>query len=618
MNELPTQKVLAIPEIVYIIVSMLDPDSLKTATLVCRNWHHHCIQILWRQLVIPKDWFNLDLSLLWPVLDRRGSLLKALALEISPSTRMIPELDQDLIERQLSSILSRCPNLERLQVQVPREIKSQVITLTISAHSHKLKQLDTDILNWEPEDLNALLIACPDLHQLAGHNFTGDILQVIARAQPKMDMIDCTHARFDDEELVEFAKALPNLRQLSVTMHQFLTAKALIGVSAHCWKLEHLNFHFCLSLKSSGFQALLRVSPHLRTLDLGLTEVHDADITLVAGLCPQLESLKLPFCSNITKVSIGAVVQSCPQLLHLDLSFCDGVLLSIFENPTTQPWVCHQLRYLDISGIHASYSVEASMASSLLPSMYHQISLLKRLEFLRMTAHGFSLQLLEVGEPFLKELKNLETLDLTKLKHPLPWKDMVTIGNLFPKLKKFEFRSSDVIPPMSIKEQKAILKAMEDHAGVRPLFSEFPGVHLGKRKSRETHGDDNDGDHEESGRLDAGNDSDTYKENTQDTLAAEPRSAKRRRSQSPPVGAEPTTEHNLTDPRTLHGPVKPALEENRGSGGEDDSEPLPEIMKATLRSGLEISFRLSGEDDQDGEGGEEGGWGFLGGMPAFG
>lgn len=615
MNELPSQKVLAIPEIVCIIISMLDPDTLKTAALVSRTWHHHSIQILWRQLVIPKDWYTLDLTPLWPVLDRRGSLLKALALELSPSTRVIPELDQDLIKRQLSSILSRCSNLERLQIQVPREIKSRIITLTVAAHSHKLKQFDTDILNWEPEDLNALLVACPDLHQLAGHNFAGNILQVIAQAQPKLDMIDCTHARFDDEELVEFAKALPNLRQLSVTMHQFLTAKALIGISTHCGKLEQLNFHFCLSLKSSGFQALLRVSPHLRTLDLGLTEVHDADIALVAGLCPRLESLKLPFCSNITQASIGAVVQACPRLLHLDMSFCDGVLLSIFENPTTRPWVCEQLRYLDISGIHASYSIEASMASSLLPNMYHQISLLKRLEFLRMTAHGFSLRLLEVGEPFLGQLKDLETLDLTKLKHPLPWQDMVTIGNLFPKLRKFEFRSSDVIPPISRKEQRAILKAMEDHAGVRPLFSEFRGVQLGKRKGRE---DDNDSRNnnwiEGSGELGIECGNARSEENTQDTVVAGLNSAKRRRSQSPSVYpkatcalSEPTPDEYANINRVDNSKVDI-----------EDDEPLPEMMTATLLSGLEISFQLSGEDDQNGERGGEEGWGFSRGMSPFG
>ncbi|KAG0048794.1 hypothetical protein BGZ83_006301 [Gryganskiella cystojenkinii] len=599
MNELASQKVLAIPEILGIILRFLDPEILKTASLVSRTWYQHTIQIPWRQLVIPKDWYSLDLSSLWPVLDRRGSLLRALVLELSPATRVLPELDEPQIRTQLENLLSRCPRLEHLHIQVPGEIPSKVITSTIAAtHHQRLKHLETNILNWDPKDLTQLLKDCPTLRQLAGHNFTGHVLRAIAESQPNLDMIDCTHPRFDDDELVEFAKALPNLRQLSVTVHQFLTAKALIGVSEHCLYLEHLKFHFCLGLQSSGFQALLRVSPNLRTLDLGLTEVRDADISLVAGHCPRLESLKLPFCSNITKASIGEIVQSCRRLVHLDLSFCDGLLLSVFEDPVNRPWVCDQLQYLDISGIHASYSVEASLASSLLPNMYHQISLLKRLESLRMTAHGFSLKLLEVGKPFLAQLKDLETLDLTKVKHPLLWQDMIEIGNLFPKLKKLEFRSSDIIPPLSKTEQKAILKAMEDHAGVRPLFSEYQGIPLLGGKKRKSRDDDENppGDQEiaitETGAETA---------NTEDESG--PKTAKRRRSQSPQAAA------------TLTGFEAPSTTTMTGDDDEDN-EPLPEVMTATLRSGLQISFRLNGEDEQ--EGGEEEGWGFPGGMHTFG
>ncbi|CAO3568085.1 unnamed protein product [Mortierella alpina] len=450
MNKPPSQQVLSIPEILGMIINRLDAPTLLTASLVCSAWHVHTSQVLWRQLIIPKDWFTHNLTPLWPVLDRRGHLIRALSLDLSTSSRMNPDVDMDLITAQLDHILSRTPYLERLIMHLPREAKSSIVA-TIAKHSAHLKQFETDIFDWNSEDMSALLRACPELRQISGHDFTGKVLEAIATSQPRLNRIACTHPRFDDDELVAFAKHYPDLLQLSVSLHQFLTEKALVGVATHCLKLEIINFHFCLGLASTGFRTILQVSSNLRFLDLGLTEVRDSEIQLVAAQCPELKSLRLPFCSYITHESISAIVRSCRRLEYLDISWCDQVHLFIFNDDT--PWVCHDLRHLDISGIHANYSPEAQMSSTLLPAMYRQISSLVKLEYLKLSGHGFSLHLLEVGGPFLSSLTRLEKLDISKIRYPMAWKDIVELGNLFPSLKEFQFRSCDIIPPPTTAQQ---------------------------------------------------------------------------------------------------------------------------------------------------------------------
>ncbi|KAF9351181.1 hypothetical protein BGX26_010755 [Mortierella sp. AD094] len=429
MESTPASQVLAIPEILSMIINLLDSGNLKAASLVCKDWHRHTRLILWRQLIVPKDWCKSDLTQLWPALDRQGSITKSLSLELSQDVRL-NRVDENLIKAQLTGLLSRLPNLESLHIQFPRDTESNII-LTIAEHATNLKQFDTDIKDWDSNDMTALLTSCPNLCHISGRDFTGKILEAIAAAQPMLNRIDCYHPRFDDDELISFAQQFPDLLQLSISFHQFLTSRALTSIAACCRKIEQLEFHFCLCLQSAGFQAVFRAFNNLRVLNLGPSEVYDADIALVAVHCPNLELLKLPFCSNITQVGIQEIVQSCQNLQHLDVSWCDKLHLSFFKTET--PWVCEGLRYLDISGINASNSADAPMSLDILHCMYHQLSLLTQLQHLAVSGLDFSLRLLEVGGPYFTQLKRLETLNISNLKTPIPWSDMIEIGNLFPR-----------------------------------------------------------------------------------------------------------------------------------------------------------------------------------------
>ncbi|KAI8601559.1 hypothetical protein EDD21DRAFT_374150 [Dissophora ornata] len=609
MNDLPSSQVLAIPEILCMVIDFLDAPTLKTASLVCKTWHHHTRLILWRQLVIPKDWYDHDLSPLWPILDRQGNAVRVMSLELSTAARMKQDVDMDNIKSQLAGLLSRTPNLDSLSVQLSRDTTSSIVT-AIAENATQIEQLNTDLQNWEPDDMAGLLAACPRLRKISGYNFSGDVLKAIARTQPTLNRLDCTHPRFDDEELIAFAKQFPDMLQLSILLHQFLTSKALVGIAQHCHSIEHLGFHFCLGLQSMGFQAIFNVSTNLRFLDLGPSEVNDADISLVAAQCPRLESLKLPFCANITHIGISAIVHSCRHLRHLDLSWCDRVLLSIFNTET--PWVCKGLRYLDISGIHAAYFVEASMASALLPSMYHQLSLLTELQQLKLSGHGFSLRLLDLGEAYLAKLKRLEMLDIIKLKNPIPWKDMIEIGNLFPRLTDFQFRSSDVIPPLSAAERVAIKKVTEEHKKRGPFTSAqpVPGEVLGGNARSTT--------------STAIAPSSLPLSSATDLLSdaiAKPSSPKRRRSRSPSPPITPVDVSSsstspvlvLTEGVDVSSVVAQETNENDEDEGED--ELVDGVMKATLRSGLEISFQLSGEDEEEGPDISDAAWGFPTGQP---
>ncbi|KAI1296256.1 hypothetical protein EDD11_007448 [Mortierella claussenii] len=625
MRDHPSIQVLAIPEIFCMIIDVMDGSTLKSASRVCKAWYRQVRVSLWRQLVIPRDWYNHDLDTqLWPILDKHGNAVKALSLELSNAAKLRHDVDLNLIKARLAGLLSRTPNLESLNLQVSRQIKSSIVE-TIAEHAGSLKQFESDIRDWDSTDMATLLSACPRLRHVSGHNFSGGVLEAIATTQPTLNRIDCTRPLFDDEELIMFAQRYPDLLQLSVSLHQFLTTKALIGIAQYCHKIEHLGLQVCLCLQSKGFQAIFQVSTNLRVLDLGPSEAMDGDIALVAARCPMLETLKLPFCGNITDASITAIVHSCRRLRHLDLSWCEKVLLSIFNMKT--PWVCKGLRYLDISGIHACYSVEASMASTLLPSMYHQLSLLTQLQHLKLSGHGFSLQLLERGRSNLSRLTQLESLNIEKLKKPLPWEDIIEIGNLFPRIKELQFRSNDVIPPLSVGERLAISQSLEGHV-VRKPFTDTqpepgldPEVVLGTPLPASTLPSEQAPPQPE---AIPGSDSDSDR----------PRSSKRRRSRSPSPSPtpllnpadSPSAIANPTQKQSTSLPVSASPIAESWTTMSTASVPIselaassteiPPVMKATLQSGLVISFRVNGEDDEGGPDGDEG-WSFPPGMSFY-
>ncbi|KAG0346778.1 Cleavage polyadenylation factor subunit clp1 [Podila humilis] len=648
MSELPSKLVFDIPEIICMIIALLDDPTLQQTARVCKAWHELSVTFLWSKLVIPKDWYTFDLSLLTPGLDRHGNHIKTISLELSSKARMLQEFDTNQMVTQLSDILSRTPNVENLEIKVPRGIESNLLG-TVAKFAKNLKHFDTDILNWDSKDMTTLLMSCPALVHIAGHSFTGGLLESIAVHQPKLRRIDCTHPRFDDEELVTFASHFPDLEQLTVSLHQFLNTKALVGLAQYCHRLDHINLNFCLSLQSTGFQALLGVSPRLRVLDLGLTEVQDGDISLVAERCPGLEVLKLPFCSNISHRSIRDIVTSCPRLLHLDISFCDRVMLSLFESEEVGEeeeveddrdeedmrggseestdaktkksngghfWKCLSLEHLDISGIHASYILEATMAVYLLPSMYEQLSQLKELRFLKISGHGFSLMLEDLGKKYLRGLRKLETLDISKPKNPLFWEDIIEIGNLFPNLSEFQFRSSDVIcppPPLLPPPPRTALlpqqpKRIATGRSAATRTKRRRVVVEGREEVEEEQEHEQDHkrqqEHEQEQESELGKEQDP--ENEQDPTLEADQTLEESLDVQPGETVVPATITANTDSKASDS----IAEESKNAPTIDDSG-LPEVMTAILSSGLKISFRLNGEDDENEEGGAEEGWGTM-------
>ncbi|KAG0243091.1 F-box and leucine-rich repeat protein 4 [Actinomortierella wolfii] len=511
MKPLSPTTVFGIPEILRMICLFLDTENLRQVAVVNRLCHQIATPILWHHLVVPEEWYEHDPTRL----DRNGSLIRHMTLNLSPRARASTAFDPVKIESQLDQILVRTPHLKYLDLRLPAKMSSSILATTVAKRLPGLLRLDTDLLYWNEDDVRSLFISCTSLTHLSVHELTSkplkaitDVIRQERSGAKQLERFKCVHGRFEPVELIDFVAHLPGLVELSVPVNQFLTSKDLIGIASHCTRLEVFSVNFCLGLSTTGFQAIIGANPRLQVLDLGMTEVADQDIALVAAHCPGLVSLSLPFCGNVTHESIKQIVRRCDKLEHLDISWCDRVMLSLFENdnedeekdcdgqqerqegersnsssngegghkssedasspatgdaPVSQGyipprrqssprpfWVCQRLKYLDISGIHATYTEDAESsptAASLLPAMYAQLAALRQLVTLNMSGLGFSLRLNPLAcEAFEHDrLNHLEQLSLRPMKERLPWSDLVTVGNLFPRLRVFRFKSKDIV-----------------------------------------------------------------------------------------------------------------------------------------------------------------------------
>ena len=88
--------------------------------------------------------------------------------------------------------------------------------------------------------------------------------------------------------------------------------------------------------------------------------VDDSAVAAVVSMCPQLSSLDLQRCKNITDAAVIAVASSCKQLVSLDLGFCnitDAALLVALASG------CKKLTALSLSGCEITDAAVVAVAS---------------------------------------------------------------------------------------------------------------------------------------------------------------------------------------------------------------------------------------------------------------
>ncbi|KNC46467.1 uncharacterized protein AMSG_12461 [Thecamonas trahens ATCC 50062] len=97
-------------------------------------------------------------------------------------------------------------------------------------------------------------------------------------------------------------------------------------VAEMCPNLTTLDLFSCSNITDAAVVAVAGGCPNLTTLNLfSCSNITDAAVVAVAGGCPNLTTLYLEYCSNITDAAVVALAGGCPNLTTLGLDNCSNI-----------------------------------------------------------------------------------------------------------------------------------------------------------------------------------------------------------------------------------------------------------------------------------------------------
>ena len=100
----------------------------------------------------------------------------------------------------------------------------------------------------------------------------------------------------------------------------------LVSIANGLPQLQSLDISDCGNITDAGITALANGLPQLQSLNIyGCNKITGAGITALANGCPQLQSLNISGCGNITNEGIRALASGLPQLQSLNIGGCDNV-----------------------------------------------------------------------------------------------------------------------------------------------------------------------------------------------------------------------------------------------------------------------------------------------------
>ena len=196
---------------------------------------------------------------------------------------------------------------------------------------------------------------CSNITNAGLTNFCPDA----GRFLTNLDLTDCS--QITDKGMFCLAEHCTKLSTLNLFGVPNVTDDGLSRVAAKCIRLAYLDFSADINSldttkkarvphiggeglaqmgKYSAFMKSLRCSGAARVDDLGL-------IALSAG-CPELETVALRYCYQITSLAVIALAENCPNLTYLDVGSCVGVtddaVAALAKN-------CFKLKHIDLLGL---------------------------------------------------------------------------------------------------------------------------------------------------------------------------------------------------------------------------------------------------------------------------
>ncbi|KAF9355165.1 hypothetical protein BGX26_006901 [Mortierella sp. AD094] len=454
---------LAIPEILSIILSFLDKQSILSSITVSRVWNESATPALWKSLSRPPLTPNF-----FSQLEKSGCHVQHLDVVL--------DTDNDsysIVPIEFTRVLKSTPRLNSLSLRLSSggtsETRSSLLKATASIISNQLEFLSLGIGNISSDDAQEFFLSLTSIKKLELIQCaTRSVIKAITEAQesrptglhsflvkgnlsgiaPEMRQEEW----FGNDSFSQLSSTFVDLRQISITSIHSLTSAGLISFSERFKELTHINFQCCGLIEPVGFETLIEASPSLTHVRLGHTLVNDHALFKLSSPSSRASKLKVlvvSYCANVTSLGIESIVMFCQNLRILDFSVCPGVKNDIFDGPA---WECSLLEVLLMSGTYRDEVINEdavlanmrdrerrrTLTNAELSNIYRQLGQLKQLRELDIGGMPFDLNLFQLGHTDLEALKKLRVLHLLNMTKPLTRKEITWLATRFESLNVLE------------------------------------------------------------------------------------------------------------------------------------------------------------------------------------
>jgi hypothetical protein len=222
-----------------------------------------------------------------------------------------------------------CPNLVRVSCHNAFGVTDVgVATLTAGCRRLETLQITFDIKDTGVTDVGVEAVAryCPRLSalKLDSTAVTDASLLSLAKHCGALMQVeinsDIDQRLVTDAGVAALARGCPRLRALTVHGSPAVSDGGLASLAAHCPDLTAVRLP-AASITDAGVIALVQRCRRLSTVDFSATRVTDEAVVVLARECPELVSLRLDRCDNLSDAAVNSLLSDARcQLVDVEVS----------------------------------------------------------------------------------------------------------------------------------------------------------------------------------------------------------------------------------------------------------------------------------------------------------
>lgn len=218
----------------------------------------------------------------------------------------------------------------RLSRMGDRDVNIENIALLIK----NVKKLELgDCITLNEKTFLTLIQNCPDLEEL------------VLKGQ-----------KFNVSAIISVISLCYNIKKLEFSDLQIITDEVLKQISGCCSQLVDLNINSKWKITDNGFCDIVDKCTYLQKLDISGTRLTKKSFLRMAETLKSLSHLRMRRCDYLTDEAVSVIVHQCPNLLTLDIGWCSQLTKDALNSIAKYS---RKLIYLSMPGLYeAVFSIE--------------------------------------------------------------------------------------------------------------------------------------------------------------------------------------------------------------------------------------------------------------------